>query len=45
MENDLFDFISTYMPLLDEEKKAIMYLAIFRTYKKAATQMAHVFPV
>ena len=36
MENELFDFISTYMPLLEEEKKAIIDLAIFRSYKKGA---------
>lgn len=34
MENELFDFISRYMPLLEEEKKAIIDLDIFRTYKK-----------
>lgn len=34
MENELFDFISQYMPLLEEEKKAIIDLDIFRTYKK-----------
>lgn len=34
MENELFDFISQYMPLLEEEKKVIIGLDIFRTYKK-----------
>jgi CRP-like cAMP-binding protein len=34
MENVLFDFISKYMPLSDEEKKAIVDLDIFKTYKK-----------
>lgn len=34
MENQLFAFISNYMPLLDEEKKAITDLSIFRTYKR-----------
>jgi CRP-like cAMP-binding protein len=36
MENELFDFISKYMPLLEEEKKAIVDLALFKTYKKGA---------
>lgn len=34
MENELFDFISKYMPLFEEEKKATIDLAIFRSYKK-----------
>jgi len=34
MENELFDFISQIMPLHDEEKRAIIDLDIFRTYKK-----------
>lgn len=34
MEHVLFDFISKYMPLSDEEKKAIVDLDIFKTYKK-----------
>lgn len=34
MENELFDFIAQYMPLLEEEKKAILDLDIFKTYKK-----------
>ena len=34
MENKLFEFIAEYMPLLAEEKQAIMDLAIFRNYKK-----------
>ncbi len=34
MENELFTFISKYMPLLEEEKKAIIDLDIFRSYKK-----------
>ena len=34
MENELFDYISKYMPLLEEEKKAISDLNIFRTCKK-----------
>ena len=35
MENYLFDFLEQYMPLLEEEKKAITYLDTFRSYKKA----------
>lgn len=34
MENYLFDFIEQYMPLLEEEKKALIDLDIFRSYKK-----------
>lgn len=34
MENALFDFISQHMPLLEEEKKALSDLNVFRTYKK-----------
>ena len=34
MENQFFDFISKYMPLLEEEKQAIQDLDIFRNYKK-----------
>jgi CRP-like cAMP-binding protein len=34
MENELFSFISKYMPLFEEEKKAIIELDIFRNYKK-----------
>ncbi len=34
MENILFDFISKYMPLSDEEKKAIMAMDIFKTFKR-----------
>jgi len=34
MENILFDFISKYIPLSEEEKKTILSLDIFRTVKK-----------
>ncbi|MEX0662510.1 MAG: Crp/Fnr family transcriptional regulator [Balneolaceae bacterium] len=34
MENYLFDFIEQYMPLLEEEKKAIIDMNIFRSFKK-----------
>ena len=34
MESKLFEFIAVHMPLLAEEKQAIMDLAIFRNYKK-----------
>ena len=34
MENELFNFIAKYMPLSEAEKEAIIYLSIFRTYKK-----------
>jgi CRP-like cAMP-binding protein len=34
MEDELFEFIAKYMPLLEAEKKAIIDLAIFRTFKK-----------
>lgn len=34
MEKELFAFISKYMPLLEEEKKAIIDLALFKSYKK-----------
>lgn len=34
METILFDFISKYIPLTDEEKKAMISLDIFRTFKK-----------
>ena len=34
MENILFEFISQYMPLLEEEKAALRELDIFRVYKK-----------
>jgi len=34
MEDELFSFISEYMPLFDEEKQAILELDIFRKYKK-----------
>jgi CRP-like cAMP-binding protein len=36
MENKLFDFLETYMPLEEEEKAAITELALFRNYKKGA---------
>ncbi|MTI87505.1 MAG: Crp/Fnr family transcriptional regulator [Balneolaceae bacterium] len=34
MENYLFDFIEQYMPLTEEEKKAIVDLDIIRSFKK-----------
>jgi len=34
MKNLLFDFISKYVPLDETEKKAIIDLNIFQTYKK-----------
>ena len=34
MENNLFDYISKYMILSEEEKKAIIDLNIFKNYKK-----------
>ncbi|MEO6286946.1 MAG: Crp/Fnr family transcriptional regulator [Dyadobacter sp.] len=34
MEDQLFEFIAKYMPLLEEEKKAIIDLAIFKSFKK-----------
>jgi len=34
MENILFDYISKYIPLSNDEKKAMMSLNIFRTFKK-----------
>ncbi|MGF1669411.1 MAG: Crp/Fnr family transcriptional regulator [Balneolaceae bacterium] len=34
MEKYLFDFIEQYMPLLEEEKKAIIDLNVFRSFKK-----------
>lgn len=34
MENLLFDFISKYLPITEDEKKAIIALDIFRTVKK-----------
>jgi len=34
MENELFNFIGKYMPLKEEEKKAITDLNIFKTVKK-----------
>jgi CRP-like cAMP-binding protein len=34
MENLLFDFISKYVPLDETEKKALINLNIFKTYKK-----------
>ncbi len=34
MENELFGYISKYMTLSAEEKKAVIDLAIFRSYKK-----------
>jgi len=34
MGNLLFDYISRYMPLRDEEKKAILDLSLFKQYKK-----------
>ena len=34
MEKYLFDFIEQYMPLLEEEKKALIDLDIFRSFKK-----------
>ncbi|MBK6266064.1 Crp/Fnr family transcriptional regulator [Marivirga sp. S37H4] len=34
MENELFNFISKYIKLTEEERKVITDLAIFRTYKK-----------
>lgn len=36
MEKKLFEFIEQYMPLKNEEKKAISDLALFRSYKKGA---------
>ncbi|HEY9486900.1 MAG TPA: Crp/Fnr family transcriptional regulator [Chryseosolibacter sp.] len=36
MEIDLFDFIGGYMPLREEEKKAILDLNIFRSYDKGS---------
>ncbi|MEP2669626.1 MAG: Crp/Fnr family transcriptional regulator [Cyclobacteriaceae bacterium] len=37
MENTLFDFISKYISLTDEEKNAILSLDLFRSQKKGAT--------
>jgi CRP-like cAMP-binding protein len=34
MENELFAFISKYMPLLEDEKKAITDLDLFKNFKK-----------
>jgi len=34
MEDKLFDYISRYMIVSEEEKKAIIDLDIFRNYKK-----------
>lgn len=34
MENKLFEFLEQYMPLEQEEKQAIIDLALFRNYKK-----------
>lgn len=34
MQNQLFDFIEKYMPLFEEEKKALSDLDIFRSFKK-----------
>lgn len=34
MENYLFDFFEQYMPLTEEEKKAIIDLNVFRNFKK-----------
>ena len=34
MENYFFDFLEQYMPLLEEEKKALIDLNIFRSFKK-----------
>lgn len=34
IENYLFNFIEQYMPLMEEEKKAIIDLNIFRSFKK-----------
>jgi hypothetical protein len=34
MENELFDFISRYMPLLEEERQALTDFDIFRNFKK-----------
>jgi len=36
MEEILFDYISKYMPLLEEEKEAIIGLDVFKFYKKGA---------
>lgn len=36
MENILFDFISKYIPLSEEEKDTLVSLDIFRTFKKGA---------
>ena len=36
MENYLFDFLEQFMPLLEEEKKAIIDLNIFRSFKKGS---------
>ncbi len=37
MENILFDFISKYIPLSEDEKNAIISLDIFRSVKKGQT--------
>ncbi len=34
MENKLFDFISKYMPVSEDEKQSIISLNIFHTYRK-----------
>jgi CRP-like cAMP-binding protein len=34
MENELISFISKYMPLLEDEKKAIIDLDLFKNFKK-----------
>ncbi len=34
MDNNIFDFIEQYMPLTEEEKKAIVDLNIIRSFKK-----------
>ncbi len=42
MENYLFDFIEQYMPLMEEEKKAIIDLNIFRSFKKGTVLFLYV---
>ena len=40
MENQLFDFISKFMTLTEEEKMAIIDLDIFKNYAKGTTSAA-----
>ncbi|PSL31142.1 Crp/Fnr family transcriptional regulator [Dyadobacter jiangsuensis] len=40
MQDLLFDFISKYIPLTDDEKEAILSLAIFRTAKKGTVLLS-----